>query len=49
MPTDVTKPLFDAIDVSSLSGNVSSLIITFLAISVMFVGAKFIKKVLNRA
>lgn len=49
MPTGPTAALFTAADVSGLSGNVSTLLVAFIGISVLFVGYKYVKRVLNRS
>ena len=41
--------LFTAVDVSTVSTNVSTLLIAFIGISLLFLGAKYIKRTLRTA
>lgn len=40
--------LFTAVDVSTLSGNVSTLLISFIGVNLLFLGYRYVKKTMGR-
>jgi hypothetical protein len=46
-PTDLDT-LFDAVDISSVSSNVTTILVALIAISVVFLGYRFIRKAIGR-
>ena len=46
-PTPIDN-LFTAVDVSGVSVNVSTLLIAFIGINLLFLGAYYVKKTMNR-
>ena len=46
-PTAIDN-LFTAVDVSGVSTNVSTLLIAFIGINLLFLGAYYVKKTMNR-
>jgi len=41
--------LFEAVDVTGVSGNVSTLLVAFIGINLLFLGYKYVKKSMGRA
>lgn len=42
------QALFDAVDVTGISTNVSTLLIAFIAINLLFLGYRYVRKTMNR-
>lgn len=40
--------LFTAVDISTLSTNVSTLLVGFIAVNLLFVGYKYVRRAMNK-
>ena len=42
------QALFDAVDVTGVSTNVSTLMVAFIGINLLFLGYRYVRKTMNR-
>ena len=45
---DPIQPLFDAVNISGVATNVTTLLVSFIGISVLFLGAYYVRKAMPR-